>query len=128
MEASASNLLAALVNGSFVIFAACFANDLREFRFRVEAGADGGAALRQRMKIFHRHAQPRDAAFDLRGVAGKFLPQRQRRRVLGVGAPDLDDFCKRLFLPAQLAMQFAERGNEIGEDAAGGRDMHRRRK
>ena len=44
-----------------------------------------------------------------------------------MGAPDLDDFGERLFFLAQLAMQLAERGDEIGEDTAGGRDMHRRR-
>ena len=27
----------------------------------------------------------------LRGIAGEFLPERQRRGILGVGAADLDD-------------------------------------
>ena len=127
MEASASNLLAALVNGSLVILATCLANSAGEFRLRIEAGADRGAALRQRIEILHRDVQPRDAALDLRGVAGKFLAERQRRRVLGVGAADLDDVRERLFLFAQRAQQFAQRRNEVGGDALGRRDMHRGR-
>ena len=72
-------------------------------RLRVEPGPDRGAALRQWKQLLHRGAQPRDATFDLRGVAGKFLAERQRCRILCVGAADLDDVCKRLFLLAQLA-------------------------
>ena len=80
--------------------------------------------MRQRIKIPDRHAQPRDAAFDLRGVAGKFLAERQRRRILGMGAADLDDMCERLFLLAQRAVKRLERGNEIVGDAHRGGDVH----
>jgi hypothetical protein len=45
-----------------------------------------------------------------------------------VGSPDLDDFCERLFLLAQFAMQFGERRYQVGDDAPRGGDMHRRRK
>ena len=41
--------------------------------------------------IMQRAFYPRLAAHELRGVAGEFLSQRQRCRVLCVGAPDLDD-------------------------------------
>ncbi|MGY2808105.1 hypothetical protein ACVIHF_004835 [Bradyrhizobium sp. USDA 4506] len=128
MEASASNLLAALVNGSLVILATwrakVFANrgfELRPVPTAVPPCASG-------KQIFHRDAQPRDAALDLRGVAGEFLAERQRRRILGVGAPDLDDLGKRLLLVAQRAMQFGECRNQIGDDAARCGDMHRGRK
>ena len=60
-------------------------------RMRVETGAHRGAALRQRIELLERQPVADDAAVDLRGVAGEFLSQRQRRRVLGVGAPNLDD-------------------------------------
>ncbi|MGB7980699.1 MAG: hypothetical protein WCF36_07885, partial [Candidatus Nanopelagicales bacterium] len=68
-----------------------------EFRLRVEAGADSGPALRQREQFLHRGAQPRDSESDLRGIAGEFLSQRQRGRVLRMGPPDLDDLGECLF-------------------------------
>jgi hypothetical protein len=82
-----------------------------EFRFRIESGADGGAALRERIKIFHRKTQPRHPAFNLRGVAGKFLAQRQRRCVLGVGSSDLDESAGTRSARMRIAA-----GNESFED------------
>ena len=38
---------------------------------------------------------PLDALLDLEGVAAELLAQGQRRRVLGVGAADLDDVLER---------------------------------
>ena len=64
-----------------------------EFRFRVEASADSCSALRQREQVLHRGAQPRDSQLDLRRIAGEFLSQRQRGRVLRMSSPDLDDLC-----------------------------------
>ncbi|MHC2439591.1 hypothetical protein ACVMB0_006966 [Bradyrhizobium sp. USDA 4451] len=128
MEASASNLFAALVNGSLVISATCFAKALANSGFELRPGADGGAALRQRKQLLHGDVQARDAALDLRGVAGEFLAERQRCRVLGMRASDLHDLGERLLLPVQRLMQLGERGNQVGDDAACGRDMHRGRK
>ena len=99
-----------------------------KFRFRIQAGSNRGAALRQRVKFLHRGSQPRHAAFDLHGVAREFLSQRQRRRILGMRSSDLDDLGERIFLLAQFAMQFAERRDQVGDDAFRGGDMHRRRK
>jgi hypothetical protein len=67
-----------------------FGDQLGEADRRVEPGADRGAALRQ---LIEPGSVELDALirFDLRGVAGEFLAERQRRRVLGVGAADLDD-------------------------------------
>src|SRR6185437_6907 len=95
-----------------------------EFRFRIETGANGGAALGQRVEISYRRAQPRDAALDLRGVTGKFLAERQRRRVLGVGPADLDDTGERLFLLAQRAVKLLQRRNQIGGNVHRRRDVH----
>ena len=100
----------------------------RKSRFRIEAGADGGAALRERIEIPQPGAQPRDAALDLRGIAGELLAERQRRCVLGVGAADLDDLRERLFLALQRAMQLGQRRDQVGRHACRGRYVHRGRK
>ncbi len=98
-----------------------------EARLGVEAGADGGAALGQRMEVLHRDLEAGDAAFDLRGVAGKFLAERQRRRVLGVVRPILTIFANSFSFLRSARQQLAEGGDEIGGDAACGRDVHRGR-
>ncbi len=100
-----------------MIFAACLANSLANLGFELRPVPTAVPPCASGNKFFHRAAQPRDAAFDLRGVAREFLSQRQRRCVLGVGSPDLDDFCERLFLLAQFAMQFAQGRNQVGDDA-----------
>src|SRR3954466_11780581 len=60
-----------------------------EARRRIQPGADGGAALCQWIKLLERDPVADDAALDLRSVTGKFLPEREWRRVLGMGAADL---------------------------------------
>ena len=57
----------------------------------VQPGADRRAALRQLEEIFGRLLDAPHAVFELRHVAGKFLAERQRRRVLRMRAADLDD-------------------------------------
>ena len=52
---------------------------------------------------------PLDALLDLEGVAAELLAQRQRRRVLGVGAADLDDVLERRRLVDQRAVQLLQR-------------------
>jgi hypothetical protein len=47
----------------------------------------------------------RDAVLDLRRIAAEFLAQRQRRRILGVGAADLDDVLPGLGLVVQRIVQ-----------------------
>ena len=66
-------------------------DELRELRLGVEPGADRGAALRQRIEGLERSRHALAGVLDLRRVAGEFLAERQRRRVLRVGAADLDD-------------------------------------
>ena len=90
---------------------------------RVEAGADGGAALRQ-------FASGRAASVsmrliderDLRGIAGEFLAERQRRGVLRVGAADLDDVGECLRLGVR-----ARRAGASAPAAGRGRSARRRR-
>jgi hypothetical protein len=48
---------------------------------RVEAGADGGAALGERMDVAERRSM-RSAPVPARRVAGELLAERQRRRIL----------------------------------------------
>ena len=80
---------------------------------RIEAGADGGAALRQ----FHQHGHglldARDAVLHLLGIAGEFLAQRQRRGILRVGAADLDDVAPGLGLGVQRLVQVPERRDQV---------------
>ncbi len=82
---------------------------------RVEAGADGRAALGQfacrpgsvsSMRLI--------AVGDLRGIAGEFLAERQRRGVLGVGAADLDDVVEGLGLGFERRMQVLQRRQQVG--------------
>jgi hypothetical protein len=82
--------LGAVVKGRPVIGDA-LGDLLGEADRRVEAGADGGAALRQFHQARQRQLDALDAVLDLRGIAGELLAERQRGRVLGVGAADLDD-------------------------------------
>ena len=49
---------------------------------------------------------------DLRGVAGEFLTQRQRRRVLRVGAADLDDVGEFQGLGVERIVQVLQRGQQ----------------
>ena len=53
-----------------------------------------------------------DAIGDLGGIAGKFLAQGQRRRVLGMGAADLDDVFPGRDLGLQRPQQMLQRGQQ----------------
>ena len=57
---------------------------------RVESGADRRAADRQAAEARQRRAERRLRLLELIDVAGEFLPERKRRRVLQVRAADLD--------------------------------------
>ena len=65
---------------------------------------------------------------DLRRIAGKFLAERERRRVLGVGAADLDDGRERLGLALERRVQMLQRRNEPPRYFLRRGDMHRGRK
>src|ERR1035438_10386355 len=64
---------------------------LSEFRMRVEAGADGGPADGQIVEAVERNSDACPVAIKQADVTGKLLPQRERRGVLQMGAPDFYD-------------------------------------
>ena len=76
-----------------------------ELRMRVQPGADRGAAERQLAQVRQRCVDVREAVVELRHVAGELLAQRERRRVLQVRAPDLDDVGERRRLRVQRVAQ-----------------------
>ena len=70
----------------------------------------------------------RDAVFDLRGIAGKFLAERQRRRVLQMGAADLDDAVPAPRLVGERARASScSAGAACSWTATRGGDVHRGR-
>ena len=58
---------------------------------RIESGADRGAAQRELAQVRQRGVYMLQRVVKLGNIARELLAQRQRRRVLQVGAADLDD-------------------------------------
>src|SRR3546814_10758040 len=81
-----------------------------EALLRVQPGADRRAALGELVETRQGALDARDAVFHLRRVAGEFLPQGQRRRVLRVGAADLDDLLEAPRLRVPRLVQPRQRG------------------
>ncbi len=81
---------------------------LGEFRMGVEPGADRRAALRERVEARQGRLDPGDAELDLRRVAGEFLPERDRGRVLQVRAADLDDVGEGLAFASRARQEVAQ--------------------
>ena len=90
----------------------------------IEAGADGGAALRQLHQFGHGLADALDAVGDLLGIAGKFLAQCDRGGVLGMGAADLDNVFPGRDLDRQRRQQMFQGGQQALFDFLGAGDMH----
>ena len=90
----------------------------------IEAGADGGAALGQFHQSGHRAFDTGNAVLDLLGIAGEFLAKGERRRILRMGAADLDDLRPQPGLLRQRLMQMMQSGEEIVMDLLGAGDMH----
>ena len=97
---------------------------LGEERMRVEPGPDCGAALRQRKKPGKRRRDARDPERHLRGIAGEFLAERHRRRVLEMGAADLDDVGEGFRLVVEGAVKVAQRRQQARFDLARRGDVH----
>src|SRR5262249_14932623 len=93
---------------------------LSELTLGVEPGADGGATLGQRVQLLEAEPDALAARRHLRGIAGKFLPEGERRRVLGMRAADLDDpgERRRLFLEGALGASAGSRRWLISSAAA----------
>ena len=81
---------------------------------RVEPGADGGAALGELHQHRQRLLDARDAVLDLRGVAGELLAEGERRRILRMGAADLDDLRPGLRLVVEGVAELLQRRDERG--------------
>ena len=94
---------------------------------RVEAGADGGAALCQFHQRGQRRLDARNAILDLLRIAGEFLAERQRGRILRVRAADLDDLLPVDRLLLQRCVQVLEGREQVGRDLLGAGDVHRGR-
>ena len=100
---------------------------LPELGMRIQTGADGGAAQRQFGQMRKRGLNVRDAVLELGYVAREFLAQGQGRRVLQVGAADLDDVIEGFRLGHERISQLLDRGNQFVMQCRDGRDVHRGR-
>ena len=99
-------------------------NALGKTRRRGEAGADGGAALRQLHQHRQGHLDPLDAVLDLLGIAGEFLAQRHGGRILRMGAADLDDALPGLGLVVQRIVQDLQRREQPVDHLLRTRNVH----
>jgi hypothetical protein len=124
--ARASNLFGAVVKGRPVISAISAGDLLGEADGGVQAGADGGAALRQFHQGRQRLLDALDAVLDLLGIAAELLAQRQRRGVLGMGAADLDDVAPGLGLGVQRGVQMFQGRDQVVDHLFGAGDVHGR--
>ncbi len=97
-------------------------------RLGIEAGADRSAPLRQRIEMLERLRHALASRLHLRGVAGEFLPERQRGGILRVGTADLDDAGEFLALALKRRVQMRQRRQQALGDLGCGCDMHRGRK
>jgi len=82
-------------------------NPAAEIRMGVEAGADGGAADRERIERSQASADTTFGLAQLRHIAGKFLTERERGGILQMGTADLDDVGKGGGLALETGDQLA---------------------
>jgi hypothetical protein len=75
-----------------------------------------------------RSAQRELRQLELADVARELLPERERRRVLQVGAPDLDDSGERIALQREGIAEGLHRRDDVLVDGPRGGDVHRGRK
>jgi hypothetical protein len=118
-------LFAAATNGSPVSVETCLQTRSAN---SVEPGADRGAADRELVEHRQRGAQRHMRLLELRHVAGELLPERERRCVLQMRAPDLDDRGERSALFLQRGFEDPGGGHDLRVQRARRGDMHRRRK
>jgi len=65
-----------------------------------------------------------DAVLDLLGIAGEFLTEGQRRRILQMGAADLDDRRKLHGLGRERRLEVNQRRDQLALDLLDRGDMH----
>jgi hypothetical protein len=92
---------------------------------RVEPGAHRGSALGEAHDPGQDAFDALDAIGDLRRIAGKFLAQGQRGRVLQMRSADLDDRIPALRLLSEAIMHQLQRRQQPRLDGAGCGDVHR---
>ena len=101
-----------------------FRHHLVESDGGIQTGADGGAALCQLHQLGHGLADTLDAVADLLRIAGKFLAQCDGRRILGMGAADLDDVLPGFDLHLQRMVQMMQRRDQPLLNLFRAGDMH----
>ncbi|CUS45548.1 URF 4 [hydrothermal vent metagenome] len=93
----------------------------------VESRADGRAALRKLAHAMdHARRDPRTAARELVRISPEFLPERDRCRILQMGAPDLDDVGPGDRLRIERVVQPVERREQAPGRRHRRRDLQRR--
>ena len=84
-----------------------------EIRMRIDSGPDGRSTERQLAQCANRLFRAHHGKLRLRRVAGKFLPESDRRRILQMRSPDFDDIVElrrlasRAFAPDVAATESA---------------------
>src|SRR5271167_24461 len=84
-----------------------------EFGMGIEAGADRGAADGEVVKAVESHGDAAAVAVEQIDVAGKFLPNGERRSVLQMGAADFYDACKFLGFGVERVAKFFYGGQKL---------------
>ncbi len=91
----------------------------------VESGPDRGAADRQRQEAGQGRVDPRETSVELGDVARELLAERERHRVLQMGAADLHDVVELARLGRERVPQRADARDEAPRQLERGRDVHR---
>ena len=99
--ASSANLLGAEVNGSCVSFAISLAKSSAKPLGALRPVPTAVPPCARRRTRGSTPSIRSMQSVDLRGIAGEFLAERQRRRILQMGAADLDDASPTLRLSAR---------------------------
>src|SRR5687768_13103349 len=93
----------------------------------VQSSADSSAAYGQIVQAVEPLLQTLNIAGQQVGPTGYLLPNRERRGVLQMGTPDLDDIGKRLRLGVERVVDALDGGDQIALEPGCSSDVHRRR-
>src|SRR5438094_6209837 len=100
---------------------------LCKVRMRIDPGPHRRAAQWQLGQFFGGPPDAFDRPFSLARITEEFLAQSDRRRILKVGAPRLDDGHELLRLVLESLLEEAERRYQLLVDGDQRRKLHRRR-
>src|SRR5262249_49750657 len=95
-----------------------------ESRQGIQSSPHRRATQRQLVDVRQRRFDVVFAVRELRGVSGKLLPQRERRRVLQMRTPDLHDIGERRGLVGERHLKRHYRGKQRAFDRARGGNVH----